>query len=291
MKPVFLKRLARVALGALALGAAGCNSLFYYPTRRVYVDPSRLGIEHVDHHFPMDGGLKLHGRVFRHAAGQPYQGLFVLFHGNAENLTSHFMQFAWVLERGYDLFVFDYAGYGASEGKATRASTLASGRAALDFLSGILPSRDSRLVLVGASLGGAILLHCLPEWKDRDRVTLAVVESGFDSYRKVARRALSRHILTWPLQPLAYLVISEEGSPGSRIAALAPTPLLLATCKEDPVVDARFSGEIFARAKEPKWLWEFPPCRHIRIFRDKPRQEMLLGLVDSLHSSRAAGGE
>ena len=261
--------------------------MFYYPTKRVYVNPADFNIEFSDYFFSAQDGPDLHGRLFRHNAGRPYQGIFVLFHGNAENLTSHFQQFAWVLDRGFDLFVFDYAGYGASKGKATRSSTIQSGATALEFVSArLMPPPGSRLVLVGASLGGAILLHCLPEWKDRERVTLALMEAPFHSYQEAARSALAKHWITWPLQPLTYFLITEVGSPAPRIPSLSPVPLLVVSCREDPVVDPHLSQMVFALARYPKWHWEFPPCHHIQALQLPARQDSLLALVDSLNSDR-----
>ncbi len=282
MVAVFLKR-RRLVFPVLGMLCLGCNSLFYYPSKRIYVVPEKLKIQYTDHFFKTRDGSKLHGRICLHDGGDPPRGLFVLFHGNAQNLTAHYLAFTWVLHHGYDLFVFDYAGYGKSEGEASRPSSVESGRAALRFVAdSLLPAYSGQLVLVGQSLGGAILTRCLAEWGSKDKTTLAVVDAAFPSYRRIAKSDLAKHWLTWPLQPLVYLLISESESPIPFIPGIAPTPTLVTVCTEDPVNDARFSREIFALAREPKWYWEQSPCGHIQSFRIPAIQERLIRLLDSL---------
>jgi fermentation-respiration switch protein FrsA (DUF1100 family) len=277
--------LKRSLLSLVLFGWVGCNSLFYYPSHKIYLSPERLKIQYQDHFFQAPDGLKLHGWLLLHEEGTPYRGLFVQFHGNAQNLSAHYLQLAWVLKQGYDLFVFDYAGYGQSEGEASRPSSIESGRAALQFVSDSLLTAEPpppRLVLVGQSLGGAILMRCFADWKDRDKTTLVIIDGGFPSYQKIAQTVLSKSWLTWPIQPLAYVLVSERGSPEPFISRISPTPLLVSSCKEDPVVNPRFSREIFRQAKEPKWQWVFSPCGHIQEFLVPENQQRLLEFIDSL---------
>jgi hypothetical protein len=117
---------------------------------------------------------------------------------------------------------------------------------------------------------------------------LVVAESTFPSYRAVARSALAKGWLTWPLQPLAYVLISEGGSPRPSLPRIAPTPLLVADCLEDAVVDPALGREIHSLARDPKWLWEVPGCGHIQAFKSPEMRERLLSLIDSLGESREA---
>ncbi|MEO7427009.1 MAG: alpha/beta hydrolase [Fibrobacteria bacterium] len=272
---------------ALALWLSGCNSMFYYPGNRDYFPPEKLNIKYDDRTFRTASGMGLHARLFYHDTGSAPRGLFVLFHGNAQNLTAHYLQFAWVLKRGYDLFVFDYPGYGLSEGRPTRKGTLESGNAALAYVSAELaPPADQSLIVVGESLGGAVMLRCVQDWRDRDKATLLVAESSFDSYQGVARSVLAKSWVTWAFQPLAYVLVTDAGSPGHGMASLHSPPLLVGLCLQDEVVDPVFSRRIYTAAAGPKWLWEAPDCGHIQVFKSQTQRERLLCLIDSLHASR-----
>jgi len=275
-------------LGCLACYLTGCNSFFYFPTHENYASPERLGITYTDHYFATPSGIRLHGQVLNHRSDTPYRGLFVLFHGNAQNLTSHWLELAWVLNRGYDLFIFDYPGYGKSQGEADRRGTVEAGAAALRLVSDSLRTPEGALVLVGSSLGGAILMRCFPEWQGRSAADLVIAESTFPSYREVARSSLAKHWITWPLQPLTYLLISETESPRKWIPLITPTPFLATACQEDAVVSSRFAEEIYGSAGPPKWHWAWEACGHIQSFRSKLAQDRLMGLVDSLYLSHEA---
>lgn len=259
-----------------------CNSLFYYPSHETFVRPEKFNIKYKDYFFSTKSDVKLNGRVFYHNSANPYKGLFVLFHGNAQNLSSHWLEFGWVLNRGFDLFVFDYPGYGKSQGVATRRSTIEGGNAALKLVSDSMVDKKFSLVLVGASLGGAILLQCFPDWQERKTADLIVAESTFPSYREAARGTLSKNWITWGLQPLSYFLITENGSPKKRIRNISPTPLLVTTCEEDQVVNPKFGNEIYELALNPKWIWKNEKCGHIQSFRTMISQEKLINLIDSL---------
>lgn len=281
--------MASIALAAgMAFLLAGCNSLFFYPSDKVYAPPEKLGVRYTDYKIPIADGTRFHGRHFhRKDSAAASKGLFILYHGNAQNLTAHWLQLAWVLSRGYDLFVFDYPGYGSSEGFPSRANSIESGKAALDFVSAhLMPDSGASLVVVGESLGGAIMLRALPDWKDKGKVTLAVAESTFPSYQGAARSALSKHWLSWSFQPLAYLLTTNTGAPKKHIRRIAPTPLLAASCLEDKVMDPAFTRQIHTLAGGPKWLWEIPGCGHIQVFRTLERRDRLIALVDRLNSTR-----
>src|SRR5438128_400135 len=62
-----------------------------------------------------EDGLELYG-WFLPAKGSPL-GTILHLHGNAENISTHFAGVAWMPARGFNVFVFDYRGYGASEGQ------------------------------------------------------------------------------------------------------------------------------------------------------------------------------
>ena len=115
---------------------SSCSSLFYYPSKgRLFYDPQAMGYAvPEDIYFTDTEQRKLHGWWFP-AQKSPAKATIVFFHGNAENLTAHFLHLAWITAESYNLFIFDYPGYGLSEGKPTPKSCLDSGHAAVDWVA------------------------------------------------------------------------------------------------------------------------------------------------------------
>jgi fermentation-respiration switch protein FrsA (DUF1100 family) len=225
-------------------------------------------------------------RYLRHL-GDSARGLVVHFHGNAENLTSHFRSVAWMGVRGWDLLLVDYSGYGASEGDASQRQSIEDARTALDWASdSVIPNHPGRIVLYGQSLGGAILLRAYPASKAKGRVDLVMTEGSFDSYRGIALDAVERHWFTWPAVPFVPILVSNGEAPSRSIPAISPTPLLTLSCLDDRVVPARFQKRIDNLAKSPHSLWLQPGCHHIQFFRSDPWRQRFEAFVDSLPSLR-----
>ena len=233
--------------------------MFYFPYRGVYAQPAR---EFHDVTIPTHDGVKLHGWFFP-AEGR-VRGTIVQFHGNAGNVTSHFLQLAWAPRHGYALLCFDYRGYGRSPGVPSAAGLEADALAAIHFAQH-LPESDSgeQLVLYGQSLGGAVLLHALGSVRDRRRIGAVVIEGSFHSYEDAAAGVLFRHALLFPFTGLAYATISDRYDAAPYVASVSPTPLLVIHGTQDPVIAPAFGRALYDLGREPKELWWIEGGGHV----------------------------
>ncbi|WP_374029113.1 alpha/beta hydrolase [Bdellovibrio bacteriovorus] len=207
-------------------------------------------------------GNKIIGWYFKSKATKPKARL-LFFHGNAENISSHFIALHWILKHDYDYFIFDYPGYGGSEGEPTQKSTTEAGRVSLEWLAKTEPKTP--LVIFGQSLGGNVALYTAATSKDIP-VCLVAVESTFKSYRKVGQRVLAGHWWTWPFQWLPYVVTRDKVSAQDHIAEISPTPLLVIHGDEDDIVGIENGEDVFASAREPKKFLKVPEGKHIQAF-------------------------
>lgn len=260
----------------------GCSSLFYQPTDIRYTDPARFGVVWEDHFIARPGGGSLCAALIRNPRGQGSRGLIVQFHGNAQNLTSHWLSMRWAVQRDWDVLVWDYSGYGASDGTPEREQIARDASAFLDWVSdSILPHQPGPVVLVGQSLGSAILLDAFPHWKDRQKVTLLVSEGGFLRYRDMAYDIASRHWMLYPLYPFSGVLVSEAHSPLDALSALPPTPLLVVSCQMDQGVPPQHQRRIH-EASPGSRFWSIEGCPHISAFRSDSVRMRFANLVDSL---------
>ena len=81
-------------------------------------------------------GLKLHGWHLK--AKDKSRGTILQLHGNAENISTHVNSVLWLALEGYDVFNFDYRGYGKSEGSPTLDGVHIDARAALETVLKLL---------------------------------------------------------------------------------------------------------------------------------------------------------
>lgn len=249
-------------LAAVPLFLSGCMSFFYYPSQKVFFDPAKAGLNPENIEFKTRSGDSIHAWWFE-SAKKPSKGTIVFFHGNAENLTSHFAFMAWLPQEGYSYLIFDYPGYGRSPGSPSPKNTVESGIAAVEWVHA---NKDQRaLTIVGHSLGGNVALRTSLEVHDRIPIKNIVIDASFPSYQKIARRKLSSFWLTWPLQPLAYVLTYDTYAP-REIQSLSPIPILITHGQKDLAVEPEFGDMLFEMAGEPKEIWKIPDGVHGSTF-------------------------
>lgn len=250
-----------MALSA-ALGLSGCTNVFLQPDRALHLHPDRVGVKWEETLFQSRDGTALTGLWFPSVA-TPAKGAVVQFHGNGENMTSHYLSVYWLALEGYDVMAFDYRGYGSAGGAKSLAGSVEDGEAALAYARAKAPGLP--LIVIGQSLGGALALAAL----DRDGgagVKALVLDSTFSSYRRVARDKLGQLWLTWPLQwPLSFL-ISDRLAPERFIARRKNIPLLMLHAPLDPVVPYREGRRLYDLAPGPKEFWDVPGAGHTEAF-------------------------
>jgi fermentation-respiration switch protein FrsA (DUF1100 family) len=238
---------------------AGCNGLFYFPSRRLYDWPSQP-FENVS--IATEDGETLHAWLFA-ARGKP-RGTVVQFHGNAANVTAHFQSLVWLTEHGYSLLTFDYRGYGRSTGVPSPRGLAEDALSVMRYAQSLpVQSAGAHLVLYGQSLGGAVLLHSYPQLEPRTRVRAVIVEGTFHSYQEIAASVLYRHWLLLPLTGLAYTVVSDETSPSAWVGRVSPTPLLIIHGERDPTIPPAFGRALYGLSAEPHEFWIAPEGGHI----------------------------
>lgn len=250
---------------AALLSATGCaGRLFYFPDARVYDTPRRLHLAYEDVQFASTDGTRLHG-WFLPAGGKPL-GTVVHFHGNAQNLSAHFAYVSWLPEQGFNLFVFDYRGYGQSEGEPTHRGIYEDGLAALRYVQSRPDVDAARVLVLGQSLGGAVALAVLGR-EDVEGVRAVAVESAFYSRASIVRDKIALLPVLWLFKwPLSGLVVDNRGGAGTAVADISPVPVLFIHGTDDQVVPFHHAEWLHRRAREPKQLWAVDGAGHTEAF-------------------------
>jgi len=151
-------RVARVAaifyLGVL-LAMTFLENMLVYPVPPLSRgDWHPAGLEFVDVHFSSADGTKLHGWFVE----RPHSERAILYcHGNGENVGMNAEVVAELSEQlDASVFIFDYRGYGHSEGKPSEAGCVADALAAQRWLAERVGKSTAEVVVMGRSIGGAI---------------------------------------------------------------------------------------------------------------------------------------
>lgn len=196
-------------------------------------------------------GTRLHGWFFESQSG-PETATVIFFHGNGGNIGN----VGWVgqrfAKRGFDVLVFDYRGYGASDGVAANESDLyADGDAAVAFVRNVKGVRPEQIVLYGQSLGTAIAADVAA----RGVFGAVVLESGLSSASSVAASAL-------PWLPRFLHFLGKNRFESARKLSQVKAPILITHGDPDHTIPTAESQMLFASANEPKKLLIFRGAGH-----------------------------
>lgn len=280
-------RLYLLILGCLVLlGCSSCMRLFYQPSRKLVLHPQQLGLAYQNVVFRSADGTKLHGWFFP-AQTAERRGAFVQFHGNAENISTHFVSLLWVIQHGYHFFTFDYRGYGQSGGAVSQQGMHEDVMAAIAQARALTATAGGeRLILFGQSLGGTLLLRAMADVKDRRGIAALVADSAFGSYQAITREKLASHWLTFLLHPLASILVSDRHAPQRVLDKIAPLPLLIIHGSRDRIVPAWHGQQLYEHAQNPKWFWRLEGVGHIRSMAPEYPQhrQALLDFLDRLET-------
>jgi hypothetical protein len=273
-----MTRYSAALLVVLAL-LPGCGSYFFYPQKDHVENPVLKKIAYEEVRFPTPDGLLLHGWLLR-PAGTP-RGTLLFFHGNAENISTHVNAVAWLAQEGYQVFLFDYRGYGKSEGQPSLSGVQRDGMAALDALLAIPGVEKDRIAVLGQSLGGAVSVYTVVHSPHGKRVKALVLDGAFSAYRKIAREKIAGFFLTWPLQYPLGLLIEDRYSPVRWIDRVSPIPVVVIHGTDDRVVPITHGEALYRRAKNPKSLWIVQGRGHGQSFQEEEVRNRLLRFLET----------
>jgi len=251
----------------------GCTSMFFYPDRTTYRTPEFYGLEYDEVYFDSKDKTRLHAwHIYPHTSSA---GLIFVAHGNAQNLSSHFASWVWLVEEGYELFIFDYRGYGKSEGASELKGSIEDTQAALEYVESIY-KKD--YVVCGQSLGGTLLLNVLAQ-RENSKIKAVVIDSTFRGFADITSDKMDQVWLTWPFQWIPYLSMSRDYDAMDRVQEIK-RPLLFLHGSLDTIISPNNSWQLFDAAPKPRELWLVKNADHIQAFENENIRKDFLEFLD-----------
>ena len=149
---------------------------------------------------------------------------------------------------GVGIFIFDYRGYGLSEGKPNEKGLYSDMEGAYLWLANRIP--ENRIVLFGRSLGAAVATKLSIEKPSSQSL---ILESPFENTIEMGKRI-------FPFLPLRWLIKQKYDT--KAIIHSVKIPLLILHGNKDTVVPFQQGRNLFNLASEPKQFFEIKGAGH-----------------------------
>jgi fermentation-respiration switch protein FrsA (DUF1100 family) len=211
-------------------------TFLYSPMQEISSTPDELGMDFEDVTFKTDDGLCLNG-WYVSAENSQYTVLFC--HGNGGNIMHRLDSINIFVNLGLSSFIFDYRGYGGSEGKTNEKGTYLDAMAAYKWLTDEKKISPDDIIIFGRSLGGSIAAQLAAKVEAK----ALVVESTFTSFVDVGRKFYPYMPVRW-FARFSYRTIDYIKDVGC--------PVMVIHSRKDEVVPFEFGLELYEEANEPK---------------------------------------
>ncbi len=261
-KRYFWGRYLRMLFYGLLFFLTGCSNLFFIPDRQLVMYPDRIGLEYRQLVVETRDGEQLDGWLL--PGKSPVKGSVVFLHGNAQNIGYHIASVYWLPEQHYNVYLYDYRGFGRSTGKATIQNSIDDFAAVMKRLQQEIPQQEQNFIVFGQSLGAAVAVAAVSQYKNHYPASCLVLDSSFSGFRRIAREKLELLLVTRPLSGVLAYAFTDNPDLLQSIAKISPIPVLMIHGLDDEIVPSHHSQLLFEAAEPPKELWLEPGAKHIQ---------------------------
>jgi dienelactone hydrolase len=191
-------------------------------------------------------GNRLHGIMFERP---DTRYVFLHSHGKGNSMYISMQKARLMLACGASVFMYDYQGFGRSQGRPTVQSTCDDAVAAYDYLRTTERRTPKDIIAVGESWGGGVVGQLV----GRRPVSAVIIHSGFASLKTAGM-----HTLPWLRLYPDWCFPRDMVLDNVAIFKQKHPPLLLVHGITDPIIPCSEARTLFNEACEPKSILLLP---------------------------------
>jgi len=211
-----------------------------FPKRMVTETPGSIGLTYKKILLQVEKGERISGWF---VTGENSRGVVLFCHGNAGNI-GHRLEFIRIFaELGLDVLIFDYRGYGESEGKPSESNTYEDAETAWRYLVNERHIDPEKIIVFGRSLGGGIATWVASRFSPG----MLILESTFTSLPDVAAPR-------FPYMPIR--LIMRIKYPTSEHLGNVKCPVLIIHSRDDEEIPFTHGEKLYETAADPKEFLE-----------------------------------
>jgi uncharacterized protein len=210
--------------------------MIYFPSPTMTVTPQDASLPFEDVTLTCDDGVRIHAWFI---PADSARATVIFCHGNGGNISHRLESIDQFHRLGLSVLIFDYHGYGESEGKPGERETYEDADAAWNYLTETRGISPDSIIIFGRSLGGGVAVWLAAHHQPK----ALVVESSFTSIVDVA-------VHYYPFLPVRLLARVEYNS--QKLIGQIKAPVLIIHSPDDDIIPFKLGKKLFESANEPK---------------------------------------
>ncbi len=255
----------RFGLTIAALAISGCGSgvldpFILKPSATYKYLPTELGYAYTEHTVTSSLGETV--SLWRIKPTGTSRGIIIVIPGNDANMGRYVVTLPFFVDKGWEVILFDYPGYGTSTGEATLPNLLDGTRAVVEYAL----DEDDVVIGIGVSLGTAVLGRLAPDYP----FTACIFESTMNLY-ETASSFLEYHKVLPEIGGVGDLAAAALTSPDwdlRKWVAEARMPKLFIHSPDDSVTPFSMGFRVFEAAAKPKHMFVTQSDHAFQLFID-----------------------
>lgn len=252
---------------------------FMAPMREDFVGPEEAGFKHEVVRFRNLAGTTLRGWYFP-VEGAEFTVLFCM--GNTGNVSMNLPYAQLLIDGGFNVLLFDYQGYGGSDGVATALSLFSDACSAFDYLTAERQIAPTKIGVFGVSLGSPLAIAVAAT---RKAGAVATEDLLLPTDRVASLRAsLPDNFASRLAMGTLESVVIPQIDPLLNIPKLE-CPLLLMHGEHDRLIPPTSTIRAAALVKSPKRVWIMSDTGHAPESLEVNDQEYALQICDFFRQS------
>ncbi len=250
------------------------HKMVFFPMSDLVITPDEIGLEYEDLFIEVESNEKINAWYLpcRDSVEIPDRKVVLFCHGNDGNISHRMETVEYILGLGADIMLFDYRGYGKSDGIPGEEEIYQDALACYNWLINQKSYTSEQIIIFGRSLGGAVAI----DLAGRVSCSGLIVESTFTSAKAISKKM-------FPIFPIG-LILKYKLNSIDKISKIK-CPVLITHSMEDDIIPYKMGEELFNAAGELRKFIKLRGNHNERFyFQDHNYRNTLIEMINGNYS-------
>lgn len=234
--------------------------MIFYPMPGLEQTPEDWGFKYKNVNFKTEDDIQLHGWYIPHPQSER---VLLFFHGNAGNISHRQASIEIFHRLGLNILIFDYRGYGQSQGKPSEQGFYQDAAAAWKFLTEEEDFAPEQIIIFGRSLGGTVAARLAADVQAHGLILESTLSSAHDFAKQV-------------FKVLARLVFIRYDFNTVEYIRHVNAPVLVLHSPDDEIMPFNLGEKVFESANQPKQFVRMRGDHNSGFYLSQPEYEQQL---------------